>query len=599
MSYFTRLYSSRFALKGQTLRQLPSLSHFAAKRNNCVPLFFQSHRYIQSIDRPFPDQLDSEIRNLVGPISEQQDGTLATELPRLYDSSPIEPKALTKMVSDSNLIEELLSHQRFAAASLIIVSLLKTHEIGKLLILDSCARLLIKGSIDEVNQILHFWSHYFRQDQVKSPSELNACSLAHELILIACNLGKPLAAASLCLRLDEAKLLDQEMLNLTVSLLLIPHVTQNQFNIKTIVEMYKRLKNTRLELTSDQKAQLLKLSRQLSYDKFPSMLNDTFNVVRKIPGGDVPIKYLFKMIKDNLLVNNSSRAALVTKELLKRNLPIDQYDLEVLGLMIREFSKNRKYQDIAHHLVAQVPEDYYTVEGLTEVLLSFCARTKNQELAVTIYSKLEAPIPRSVLTSLLHLHISFGDNEGAEKILLEIARRNDAIQPVEFSMIVQVALQQSLEKAVDLARKNSPHVAKLAYGSIINEAIEQDNMDVADEFIDLAYENLSYNDHVFDTISTLIIKRILKKENSREARLQWLQWKSGAHASSKIRLPRKGAQIISLRAIADKAMAEGDVNVMHWAVQELRHLGMHMDDIRKELSRRSKAKQVPSAFLNT
>lgn len=635
MSCFTRLPLNRFVFQGRILRPLEFFAQFSAKTGRstsknpstisqslfCIysrlPLSHTSRRFIQTLTNvtstvtPFPESIEIAIQNLVGSDTHESHAqSLSSELSKSLSRKDvinmlIGSHEFLPLFTDSQnhrpstcILDLLLSHNRISTAALFIVALLNIHskEQGHMLLLDSCGHLLVKGQSDYVFQILKFWSEYFIQSNLHRSESLipDASSLAKDLISLAGSIGKPLLAASLCLRLDEVGLLDQDTLQQTVSLLMISHPTQNQFNIKTISELHKQLKNTQVELTTEQKGQLLQMASNFSYDKFPSMLNDTFNLVQHIPGGDVPVSSLFKMIKSNLRYNNTSRAAVIAREISQRQLTIDQYDLEIMGLMIRNFSKTRKYLDIAHHLVSIIPEEYYIVEGLTEILLSYCARTKNQELAVTVYSQLEAPIPRSVLTALLHLHISFGDSGGAEKILLEIARRNDALRPVEFSMIVQAALQQNLEKAANLARKNAPQVAKLAYGSIINKAIEENNMDIADEFIDLAYENLGENDRVFDSISTLIIKRILKQENSQEARLQWIQWKSASHKTSKIRLPKRNIQIINLRAIADKAMSEGNSHVVNWVVQELRHLGMHMSDIRKELSKRSNLKTIES-----
>lgn len=79
-----------------------------------------------------------------------------------------------------------------------------------------------------------------------------------------------------------------------------------------------------------------------------------------------------------------------------------------------------------------IPPDMYLSEGLIETLLSYCARVRNEELAMKLYQSLETPIARSVLTALLHLHISFDDNDGAEKVLAEISRRGDFYGPWSF-----------------------------------------------------------------------------------------------------------------------------------------------------------------------
>lgn len=588
MSYIIRFFHGRSALQRPVLRHLAT-SNYTIKSSRFPRLYL--HRLHSSI----PLELEAKIENLVGPRTKTNHASLPQELNTHFSESLPHTKDFIELTTGSHIVEQLISEKKNTEAALFIVSLLKNQNVGARILLDTCARLLSKSSVIPVTQILQFWHDKFDL-AVKPGTDVH--ELAALLVSTACNKGDPLAAASLCLILDNAKILSQWCVDQTVSSLLLHNGDRTQYNIKAILELNKRLQNTSVVLSSHQKGQLVRLGTELSSEKFPSMLNDTFNLAIHTAGGEIPYREMFNMIRSNLLYNNTSRAALIATALYNRGTSIENYDIHVLGLMIKKFSKTRKYLRIARHLVSLVTEEYYNVEGLTEILLSYCARTKDQDLAVKVYAQLNAPIPRTVLTSLLHLHISLGDNEGAEKILKEISRRNDALLPVEFSMIVEVALQQSLDKAVELVRKNTPSFAKFAYGPVINKAIELGEVEIADEFINLVYNNFHHNDIVFDGIATLIIKRILKTQTSRDARLQWLQWKSGNHPRPKIKLPSESTQIISLRAIADRAMVEGDSSVVHWVVQELRHLGMHMSDIRKELLKRKNAHNISSHFFH-
>lgn len=565
-----------------------------------------------SIPMPEPSLstlIESTISGLVGKQFEQHGGSLLDELNRLKSN-----KAAIRLLLESEYYQHLITHvkpdnndhlsslissKNTSTSAFYILSLLNLHDkaLGYVLLLDNCTTLLLEGKHDIVSQVFNFWNSEYRP-KLTSSFKVNQVSssdpklIATEIVNTACNMGKPLLASSICIRLDEVNLLTNDVVKKVIRLLLIPHQLQGQFNIKAIVEMTKRIKNVRITLTTKEKSGMIESAIRLSKMTFPTLINDVYDFVTRIPGGMIPLTTLFELIKINLLHNNTSRASALTQQFLTRQPPAKKLNIEIIGLMIREFSKNRKYRHLCKKLIDLVPPEYYTVDGLTGPLFSYCARTKNRELAMEIYHKLQAPIKRNILTSLLHLHISFGDNVGAEKILQEINRRQETLLPLEFAMVVQGALAQKngLATASKLCRNSSPTIARLAYGDILNYAIDHDEYDIFNEFIDLAYKNLPESDPMFDSISMLIIKKLLKSHGSKEARLQWIQWQSGSHKASKIRLPSTRKQLIAIRSIADKAIAEGNTQVINWSLHELRHLGVHMADIHKELSERSNMK---------
>lgn len=499
---------------------------------------------------------------------------------------------------ESHGLLTLFLENNFSTAAFYIHTLLQNpnFEISTLLLLDDLVSLLLHGEIELVHSLLIYMKRSKRKYNNLidlNENEISPLSLSKILIEITCSIGKPLVAASFCLRFDELRLIDEKMIDRVMSLLLIPHPLQGTFYIKAISTLASKLQTVNITLSSEEKAKIIEQSFVSSKFDIPTLVNDSLDLTSKIAGGDVPTPLLFNILKLNLDANNTSRASTIAKTILERGTSINDYDYTVIGSAIRQFSKHRQYRNLAKALALIIPEDYYIVPGLTEALLSYCARTMDEELAVAVYSKLEMPLRRSVLTSLLHLHLAFDDNSGSEQILKEISRRNDALMPVEFSMIVQAMLRQNdgLEKAAAICRKNPPHLARLSYADIINSALTKGDTKIANEFIDIAYENLLENDSTFDTISVLIIKKILLTHGPVEARLQWLQWKSGSQKASKIRLPSPKHQIIALRSIFDKATADQNKSVVDWTFHELRHLGVHMSDIRKELSRRSTTKK--------
>ncbi|CDO54143.1 similar to Saccharomyces cerevisiae YJL209W CBP1 Mitochondrial protein that interacts with the 5'-untranslated region of the COB mRNA [Geotrichum candidum] len=564
---------------------------------------------IPTPEPPISTLIDSTISELVGRKLDRCEKSLLDELNRLQsdrlairslvDSEHYKDLITHVKTEDHDTLSSLIANNCITTSAFYILSLLNlpNKDLGYVLLLDNCTSLLLEGKYDLVSQIFTFWNSKchptilssFKVDPISSSDPF---LIAAEIVNTACNMGKPLVASAICFRLDEAKLLRKPVVQKVIKLLLISHHLQGQFNIKAIVEMTKRIKTVQITLTTKEKSDIIELAIKLSKMAFPTLINDTYDFVNRVPGGMVPLRTLFELIKINLLHNNTSRASSLTKQILTRQPPAKKLNIEILGLMIREFSKNRKYRDLCKALIDIVPPEYYTADGITGPLFSYCARTKNRELAMEIYSQLEAPIKRNILTSLLHLHISFDDNEGAEKILQEITRRKETLLPIEFAMVVQGALAQKngLATATKLCRNSSPTVAKLAYGDILNHAIDHEEYDIFNEFIDLAYQNLPESDPIFDRISLLIIKKLLKSHGSKEARLQWIQWQSGSHKASKIRLPSTKKQIIAIRSIADKAIAEGNTQVINWSLHELRHLGVHMADIRKELSHRPKMK---------
>lgn len=508
---------------------------------------------------------------------------------------------------ETNLISFLLllnDEKRTLQASYLLYHLIirSNLDFAFILLIDVCVNLLTINKHQECIDLISFWNDTkicnklqiinIPKPNIKSIPEMSPIETADLLISLLCNSGKSIVASSQSITLHKSQLLSLKSTKKVVHSLLHPDNATAAYSLKALYELNSTLPPSLLFLRSSQKRRLIHLSLGLfkGNSGFPSIINDTYDLARRINGQDIPLDSVCLLIRLNLNYENHSRAVRLYHHLKSSSFytsDIHDIDLETLAKMIQSFSKTKKYLDISKQIVENIPEEFYKAEGLVEALLSYCGRTRNETLAVKVYQTLDTPIPRSVLTSLLYLHISFDDNSGAEKILTEISRRKDYLKPVEFSMVIQAALNHNnIEKAADLIRNNPNHLTKMSYGSIINAAIEQSRLEIFDEFIQLALSNFPSDSQISNTISHLVIKKINKFEGSDASRQKYLEWKMNEKSLTKVKLPLIKTRIVCLRAILDQAISEKDDQNIRWVLNELRHLGVHTTDILKVLSRR-------------
>lgn len=507
-----------------------------------------------------------------------------------------------------DLITYLLLKNYSAQASFLISLLLhhiSTNKSILITMINTCTNLLkhINPEFNEngfkiltdcttiVNKMTESQPSYNKYQDKFSKFSLGPIQVADSLINLAISFaGKPLLATSIVLALYPYKLISPQSITLTKKSLLYGSPIHASFYLKAIYELNRLLK-TEFFLEPFEKQQLFKASQLLSRNKFPTIANDTFDMLKKIRGGRVPNNCICWLIRKNLVYNNCDRAVNLYKILKSQEYSIESTDIQTISLMIQRFSKSRQYLAVANEIVSKIPESLYMTEGLTEVLFTFCARTDNKDLALKLYEKLESPIPRSVLTSLLYLHVKFGDNNGAENVLKEIARRGDTIKPVEFCMVIQSALQNNwLDKAITLVKNNPIEVAHMAYSIVINYAIDDEEYEKATNLIfyvvDMCTEDseISYkiknHKEVLDGALVLAIKLTNKQYGSAKSRLEYLQW-----GIEKRLVPTDRAKILILKSIGHQAIKEDNKDVLEWCKRELGASGVHIKNIRKEFGK--------------
>lgn len=503
-------------------------------------------------------------------------------------------------LDSSNLISLLLkspnSKNHFDAAWLICALVLRSkQDYAFTLLFDFCAQSLVDNQIDLSKQVFGFWNEkYLGDNQLRLEMEETAFDkqrLVERLIGQACNSAQTLTAATFAIRLYRADktLLSSRLLSRVIHGLLYYRPSVTPIGLRALQQMHAEIPSL-FRLSAVEKRKVIRLGFKVQKKGvLPSFVNDVYDFMVKVSGDSVPPDTVQALIRSNLRYNNVSRAASLFKYLQRNRVAVADMDIDVLALLIRHLSQNKKYLHLASKIVELVPPYMQMTEGLIETLLSYCARTRNEELSMKLYKSLETPVARSVLTALLHLHISFDDNSGAESVLAEISRRGDYLKPVEFSMVTGAALKLgNLTKAMELIRKNPPHVAHMGYGLVMNAAIDRGDLPLVNEVMSLVEENLEVGSPELNTISHLIIKKLCRFEGCESARLQYLKWKiMKREVVAKIQMPNPKTQLIVLRTIVDQALKEKNERVFNWGLHELRHLGVHTNDLIKELMRRT------------
>lgn len=403
-----------------------------------------------------------------------------------------------------------------------------------------------------------------------------------ELILrAALREGKPLLAASICLKLRVGRL-SCATLNSVITALSISHKEVEMYHLAALGNLLKKLPRGLITMSSTTKARFLTMGIKCSRGSFPTIANDCYEQLRKVPGDEIPMGVQYQLLRINIHHGMLDPAARMWDSMKEHYGNLMQHDRSVLIKLIFAFSGEKRYRAVADQIVNNIPASWLGMEGLTEALLMYCARKKNYELAKEVYAAIKHPIRRTTLTYLLHLHVSLGDANGTEKILKEIKSRGEELKPEELARIVKSLSTIDMEKARLLAERFPIHTALKSFASIIDTAIQTRDFQTADKYLDrMSKHTTPKNLEINGLFTNLIIKRLCASNDMTTARQQWQKW---LVANS---LPQKEYQIKAFRTLLDEYIQQNTPQAASWVVDEMCALSLPKSQIKRFITQRA------------
>lgn len=412
-----------------------------------------------------------------------------------------------------------------------------------------------------------------------STSSAYPIQMADSLIKICLHIGDPLLAASFCIRFHPSIYVSASTLHSCMQALIVFEAGSiGYLKFKALERLAAHFPKSRIWADGMFKRKMIETALELSRGKPPPFANDVFNLASSLPGDPVPTHAVYRVLEKNIANQDTMTAASLWKRIENDYDDFTDHGVKTLSGLLYRFSKERQYRSMAREIAAKIPSQFYGVDGISEPLLLYCARERNIEFAQEIYKQLKFPLRRTVLTSLLHLHLAVKDDAGAEKILLEIKNRGWTLEDHELARIIKSLAEQDIGRAIALIER-FPQLAtspKL-HATICNAAVEMGDQRTFYEYLEKLRE--TGTSESYGMMSLIMAKQVGKLENPEDVKRAWLYWtEAGPSTPFAFRLS-------SLRALLSVFCKRKNDEYVVWTLKELKDLGQRRSMLFKFVER--------------
>lgn len=414
------------------------------------------------------------------------------------------------------------------------------------------------------------------------------------LMNFALTTGSPLLAASIISRAVASNILvPRQAIHTCLMGLTVDNSETRQYQLKAFFHVTKLLwgksGSIEFDFSPDLSRRIVELSIKVSNGLYPSIAYETFQRVLKLisrtsVSPPVPMRACIDLLLLHLHHESQNRAAYIWNYVSKNynQLQYSMVDVNTLSSLILRLSKYKRTLRYAKVLAESVPDEAYAIDGLTEALLIYCSRNEDMALSQKIYDKLSAPFSLSVLSSFLRLHLSFGDSEGAEKIIKQITAQGGKLDQSDIICISEhLSRTYGTDKAIEFVLKSGGKVPReKALGMLIKREVDRGNYAYYDQLIDGLLGSASGD--VRRMAISITAQRYCygDEDQSNFARMLYQYWSLDG-ASFK-------PSIVELNSFLDPILLSRKREIFLWLAERYRDLGIDYGELADRIRRSQK-----------
>lgn len=428
-----------------------------------------------------------------------------------------------------------------------------------------------------------------------------ASHLSTLLVNLSLSIGSPLLSASILSRaVSSGSQVPQQIIHACLMGLTVDNSATRQYQLKAFFHVTKILwgKSGPIEFdfSPDLSRRIVELGIKVSKDLYPSIAYETFQrilnlISRTSSSAPVPMRTCIDLLMLHLHHESQDRAAYIWNYVSKyyNQLKYALVDVNTASSLILRLSKYKRTLRYAKILAESVPDEAYSIDGLTEALLVYCARNADMALSQRIYDKLSAPFSLSVLSSFLRLHLSFGDAEGAEKIIKQITAQGGKLDQSDIICISEhLSRAYGTDKAIEFVLKSGGKVPRQkALGTLIKHEVDRGNYDYYDQFI----ENLlgSVSGDVRRMAISITAQRYCfgEEDQSSLARRLYQYWSLDEDSFK--------PSIVELNSFLDPILLGHKRDIFLWLAERYRDLGVDYGELANRIRKSQKLDKAQQA----
>ncbi|KAJ6258537.1 hypothetical protein Dda_6581 [Drechslerella dactyloides] len=134
----------------------------------------------------------------------------------------------------------------------------------------------------------------------------------------------------------------------------------------------------------------------------------------------------------------------------------------ILAIVIRHFRDRQRFELVRYLVRSAIREGRLEKEpSFMNLMLQHAGDSRDHALAQFLLSRLEPPLARSTMTSVLHLHLRFGQQREAQAMLDFMKRNGIAADPVDLGILARNTFKQSHAEGYALMDKAAARVKTL------------------------------------------------------------------------------------------------------------------------------------------
>lgn len=345
------------------------------------------------------------------------------------------------------------------------------------------------------------------------------------------------------------------------------------------------------------------------------------------------VRQVYRQIVNDALMHNRAGMCSNWRKIIHYYPDIMDHDPNVLSILIKEFCQAKEYITLAGEIFAEIPEERYTHAFLVEAVMEYASRMNDVELVNSIVEKLEAPVPRAVLSQLLKLNMKLGDYQSLDKIMAQL--QLEGMSSVDYGNIVHGLLKRGkLMDSVTFAHGLDPALSNVAYLKIVNYLINtrgqfhEKELVIIQGVVDRCKGVFDMKHSFWTMLSSLFIKYITKShahvgvwQSKMIYERSTKDFLSKAYAESRIKSPVLDTAIslnpwsvdltrrhlirlqintrsrpVVVKTIFDRAKKLKMDEVMDWALLELTELGITPADVKMDVTRSYNSRAAQLGF---
>ncbi|CCE86963.1 Piso0_005488 [Millerozyma farinosa CBS 7064] len=452
--------------------------------------------------------------------------------------------------------------------------------------------------------------------------------LANIIIQLTLFNGIPLLASSFILEFQEKNIcIHEETFNTTISALTADknvNFVNNSFAIMRLLTSFP------LNILSLPKVtevfNYLNLDSEVPYfaNQLYELVSDNQAIFKNSSPTDLGMfnKSILQLVETNLDKGNTVRSYLIWRRIMHNSEIYQNGNLRIVRKILESLMTQNK-DLLEETILSAIPKDiYYSDELVDFFLVYYGLHEEKYDKFNEMVRKLKPPLNRSNLSSLFRVFLEIDNQKGTQRILSSIFNSSSGVNASDIGAVAgKLIKNDQIEQCLKTLAESNISLSKKGYINMLDYIFDKSDPNNWTSFLtalSLKFRRLDPSDECIGILTHSVIRYISEKFGTRNSRRLYCKLSTSLNRElsqfdsrrpkinmAKYALPQEMLPLLqfsgrtrcdSLTTILLQAIKTREFETIHWAIDELRFLGVFLKDILALI--RSKDDRFYSEFVN-